>query len=536
MSVFRNTMMVIQMLAILMLFVDLMFVCRQEPSTLKGPLQILLFSTIIMFMGYVIEIEAQSLETALVGASFAYIGKPYVMLASWQFICAFYNHRIPKWLNYLLAVFAASFFFIVYTNPYHYLYYATTAFEKSNLFSPLELTRGPLYGLYVLSSVGFFLACLYEIIRGYRRSGSGRKTKYAIYILLMILFGISGYALYLTGNTGGYDSTMLGVFLGSICLSVLFFRFRIFDVLTMAKEQALNDSSIGLLVIDAGDSVVYSNQAIKTLVKQDLSLEQLMKIRSRHANLNVNGKIYAVVKKDLTDKEEYLGKAIEVSDITESFNYQSRLEHDVKERTDRIETIQRSIITSIAGIVEARSMETGEHTKRTMDLVRGIAEEMHRQDPSNPVLTEEYIDMLSSAATLHDIGKISVPDEILMKPGKLTDEEFEKIKSHTTAGAMVVEKAMSGLESPEYVKLCKEVAHFHHEKWDGTGYPCGLVGEEIPVSARIMAVADVYDAVTNSRCYKDTVDEKEAIEMIREGSGTQFDPAVVRAFLALKEQ
>jgi len=536
MSVFRDTMMLIQMIAVLMLFVDLMFVCRQEPSTLKGPLQILLFSTIVMFLGYVIEIEAKSLETALVGAAFAYIGKPYVMLASWQFICAFYNHRIPKWLNYVLAVCCASFFWIVYTNPYHHLYYAETIYEKSRTFSPLVLTHGPLYFTYVVAATVFFMACLYEIIRGYRRSGSGRKTKYAIYILLMVLFGISGYALYLTGNTGGYDSTMLGVFLGSICLSVLFFRFRIFDVLSMAKEQALNDSSIGLLVIDAGDSVVYSNQAVKTLVKQDLSLEQLMKIRSRNANLNVNGKIYAVVKKELTDKGEYLGKAIEVSDITESFNYQSRLEHDVKERTDRIESIQRSIITSIAGIVEARSMETGEHTRRTMELVRSIAEEMKRQDPSNPVLTEEYIDMLSSAASLHDIGKISVPDEILMKPGKLTDEEYEKIKSHTSAGAMVIEKTMSGLESPEYVRLCKEVAHFHHEKWDGTGYPCGLAGDEIPLSARIMAVADVYDAITNSRCYKNTVDEKEAGKMIREGSGTQFDPAVVKAFLSLNER
>ena len=217
-------------------------------------------------------------------------------------------------------------------------------------------------------------------------------------------------------------------------------------------------------------------------------------------------------------------------DITDSFNYAVRLERDVEEKTRGIQHMQRSIIAGFASIVEARDGETGSHIKRTSAYVALIAAGLRDAGAYPTLLTGDFITRLSDVAPLHDIGKITIPDSILLKPGKLTPEEFEIIKGHTAAGVRVIEDTMRGVEADGYVNLAVEIAGSHHEKWDGSGYPAGLAGEEIPLAARIMAAADVYDAVRSQRCYKEAAPPEEARMILRQGSGTHFDPAVVDAF------
>ena len=186
--------------------------------------------------------------------------------------------------------------------------------------------------------------------------------------------------------------------------------------------------------------------------------------------------------------------------------------------------------------MEARSGETGKHIVRTGQFVLLLAEQLRQTAAYPDVLTDAYIRRLVDAAPLHDIGKITVPDSILMKPGKLTPEEFDVMKQHAAAGVDIIHKIMDGIESREYVAMAKEVAHYHHEKWNGSGYPCGLSGESIPLSARIMAVADVYDALRSERCYKEAMDKETARNIIFESSGSHFDPKVVEAFRACLDQ
>ncbi len=196
----------------------------------------------------------------------------------------------------------------------------------------------------------------------------------------------------------------------------------------------------------------------------------------------------------------------------------------------RIESIQRNIITSIATVVEERDENTGGHIVRTEEYVRALIEKMKKIEKYSRLGVGFYENILL-AAPMHDIGKIRIPDAILNKPGKLTPEEFEIMKKHAGFGADIIGKTMKGVEEDEYLEIARNIAKYHHERYDGTGYPDGLKGEEIPIEARIMALADVYDALVSERVYKKAFSKEEAIKIIGECSGTQFDPELAALFL-----
>ena len=198
---------------------------------------------------------------------------------------------------------------------------------------------------------------------------------------------------------------------------------------------------------------------------------------------------------------------------------------------ERVSAMQSGMITLMAEIVENRDDNTGGHIKRTAKYVEQIAEELKKRGAYSSVLTDAYVRDMIVAAPLHDIGKIHIPDNILNKPGRLTEEEFAIMKTHTTAGRDLLVQAKSELGEFPYLHMAIEMAESHHEWWNGKGYPEGISGEEIPLCARIMAVADVFDALTSKRCYKDEMPLEKAYAIIREESGTHFDPVVAEAFL-----
>ncbi len=197
---------------------------------------------------------------------------------------------------------------------------------------------------------------------------------------------------------------------------------------------------------------------------------------------------------------------------------------------ERVSRMQSGMIRFMAEVVENRDDNTGGHIRRTAEYVESIAKELKRQGTYSDILTDRYMSDMVVAAPLHDIGKIHIPDAVLNKPGKLTEEEFEIMKTHTTAGEELLTHAKEELGESEYLNTAVEMAAYHHEWWNGKGYPYGISGEKIPLCARIMAVADVFDALTSKRCYKNAMPLEKAYAIIREESGTHFDPAVVEAF------
>jgi HD-GYP domain-containing protein (c-di-GMP phosphodiesterase class II) len=210
------------------------------------------------------------------------------------------------------------------------------------------------------------------------------------------------------------------------------------------------------------------------------------------------------------------------------------LESEVQKRTRKLQDTQDATIVVLASLVDTRDNETGNHIRRTQDYVRALARKLQFHPAFATYLVAHQIDILFKSAPLHDIGKVGIPDGILLKPGKLDPEEFEIMKTHTTLGYNAIDNAEKQLGiTVEFLACAKEIALSHHEKWDGSGYPAGLAGNSIPISARLMAVADVYDALTSRRVYKDAMGHDEAIAIIMEGRAKHFDPDVVDAFAAI---
>lgn len=203
---------------------------------------------------------------------------------------------------------------------------------------------------------------------------------------------------------------------------------------------------------------------------------------------------------------------------------------------EQVSNMQSGVIRFMAEVVENRDDNTGGHIRRTAEYVEGIARELKKKGIYGEILTERYLSDMVVAAPLHDIGKIHIPDAVLNKPGRLTEEEFAIMKTHTTAGEKLLIHAKEELGESVYLNTAVEMAAYHHEWWNGKGYPYGVSGEEIPLCARIMAVADVFDALTSKRCYKDAMPLEKAYAIIREESGTHFDSAVVEAFFAAEEE
>lgn len=214
----------------------------------------------------------------------------------------------------------------------------------------------------------------------------------------------------------------------------------------------------------------------------------------------------------------------------------SYLENEIHNRTKEIKEIQDVTILTLASLAETRDNDTGNHIRRTQHYVKALACSLKSDAKFAPHLSDQTIELLFKSAPLHDIGKVGIPDRILLKPGPLTPEEFEIMKTHTVLGKGAIESAERSLgKGVLFLRYAKEIAYSHQEKWDGSGYPDGLSGERIPLSARLMAVSDVYDALISRRVYKPAFSHEEALRTIIAGKGTHFDPDIVEAFIANAE-
>ena len=250
-----------------------------------------------------------------------------------------------------------------------------------------------------------------------------------------------------------------------------------------------------------------------------MSVRDIMRGRGRKAG-------YLVELIDRTSEQNYLN-AIE--------NYNSNLQKEVARKTADIVHIKDMMVLGMATMVESRDNSTGGHIKRTSRVVEIFSDRL--SDCLDEFgISEEFLQMVIKAAPMHDLGKIAVPDSVLQKQGKFTDEEYEIMKRHSAEGARIVNDILKGVESEEFVRVAVNVAHYHHEKWNGQGYPTGIKGEEIPIEARIMALADVFDALVSKRCYKDAYSFDTAFGIIEESLGTQFDPELGRVFLTCRKE
>ncbi|MCF8076779.1 MAG: HD domain-containing protein, partial [Desulfotignum sp.] len=212
------------------------------------------------------------------------------------------------------------------------------------------------------------------------------------------------------------------------------------------------------------------------------------------------------------------------------------LESLVQEKVKEISASQLATIAAVSKLAESRDEETGRHIERTREFCRLLAQKLGEDSRYAGRIGDDFIKNIFHAAPLHDIGKVGVPDHILLKPGRLTPEEFKIIQTHSRLGAETLENVQDSYPGNQFINMGIEITRSHHERWDGKGYPDGLCGEDIPLSARIMAVADVYDALRSRRPYKEPFSHEKAVEIIKQDAGRHFDPEVVSAFVFLETE
>lgn len=255
---------------------------------------------------------------------------------------------------------------------------------------------------------------------------------------------------------------------------------------------------------------------------------------------------------DNTDKE-YEGLDLGAADyITKPFNERilrkriethlmladqtHSLENLVEKKTEKILQLQEAVLSSVAELVEFRDNNTGGHIDRTQSYLRLLIDKMIQLDLYTEAVANWDLKIMVQSAQLHDVGKISIPDSILNKPGKLTADEFEIIKEHALLGKQAIERIQRSVDDNDFLQQAELMAYTHHERWDGTGYPQGLKGEDIPIHGRLMAIVDVYDALISERPYKKALSHEEAVKIISEGKGTQFDPVLVDLFIEIENE
>ena len=259
------------------------------------------------------------------------------------------------------------------------------------------------------------------------------------------------------------------------------------------------------------DNSVNTNLYIKRNIK-NLDEVTFYKVEVDYLYYGSKKKGYQIILRDDTKNQEY----INLLD-----NYNTELEEEVSKKTEKIVEMHNNLILSMAVVVESRDNSTGGHVRRTSDVVKMLIEEIKKNDRFG--LTDEFCKDLIKAAPMHDLGKIAVDDAVLKKPGRFTDEEFEKMKTHAAEGAKIVHEILKDTDDESFKIVAENVAHYHHERMDGSGYPEGLKGEEIPIEARIMAVADVYDALVSKRVYKESMSFEQANKIMMESMGSHFD-------------
>lgn len=552
----HTLMMIIEYVSIVMLVFEIIYVMRQKGSYMQNLMLLMLISVLVNLVGYLFELKSTDLATALLGVKFAYLGKPYIALSLFFFAVEFCKVRLSNIIKIILVTLHLVITALVLTCDMHTLYYTSIAYTHSGSYSHLVLGHGIFYYVFIALMLIYFVAIAIFGIRKIRTTRDWLVKRQMFICIAMVAICLIAFMLFLSGLTCGYDTTVPAYFICAQMLILLMVRYQLFNTLSFAKDDATDRLPEGLIVFDNDAEITYMNHnaALVRLYIEARYAHPIYDVLSEFAKENrhlivengtifkgersdyqntshINNSVYHIAGRQILRKGRPYGSVFVISDETDSYYYTNRLEDEVSAKTREIIKMQRSIIGSFAAMIEARDGITGLHIRNTSHFVGVLTHAMQQSPKYSQCMTEEYAQMLTAAARLHDIGKISVPDYVLQKPGKLSDAEFEIMKKHPAEGARIIRETLGKLENDEYVQIAYDMAYYHHEKYAGGGYPCNLQGEAIPLPARIMAICDVYDALRSKRHYKDGFSVEKAVSIIRESRGIHFDPDITDIFL-----
>ena len=504
---------------------------------------------------------SDSLGQAVFGNKILLLGTCFLPLTMIMLMARFSNIRIPKIILTLITVYSALVFCSAMTVGHTDWYYVSTTLVQADGYAYIEKVYGPLHSLFLILLVidAVFIAVL--IILAFRK----RKTVAFKAVLTIGGLGFGIIMIYFLTKLfkSTFDWTSVGYLIAIIVITNLFQKINVYDMSSNIANSVAQASESGYIVFDKKKRFINANEYIRELFPEINSwrLEDrptetdsdfyheiiewfYMHSSGYHKSFEVNGKYFEFSIRAVTHgkKDNRVGYLLEALDRTAEHKYtatveeySSRLSKEVAEKTAHIEHIKDMMVLGMSAMVESRDNSTGGHIRRTSMVVSVFSKKLMTAK-SPLVLSDEFLKMVERAAPMHDLGKIAVKDAILQKNGKFTDEEYAEMKKHSAEGARIVRDILDGVEDKDFVEIAENVAHYHHEKWNGRGYPDGLSGEEIPIEARIMALADVFDALVSKRCYKEAFGYDRAFQIIENYIGEHFDPTLAPLFLECRPE
>ena len=516
---------------------------------------------VVSSLGRWIVAASETLPQAILGTKILYVGACYVPLIMILLIARFSKIKIPRVAVTILAAFSTLVLGSVMTVGHTDWYYKATSLVHADGYNYIKKVYGPLHVLFLVLMVIYALVLATIIIIAFRK----RKTVAFKTVLIVGGLGVGVIIIYLLTKIfkSTFEWTSVGYLIAIIVITWLFERINMFDMTTNIAHSVAQVNESGYIVFDKKKRFINANEYIKELLPEinDWQLEKLPPITDSdfyreiidwffqhssgyHKSFAIGSKFFEFSIRAVTygKKDNRVGYLLEALDRTAEHKYTAtveqyseRLSKEVAAQTAHIEHIKDMMVLGMASMVESRDNSTGGHIRRTSKVVSVFSKKLMSSD--KPLgLSDEFLGMVERAAPMHDLGKIAVKDAILQKNGKFTDEEYAEMKKHSAEGAKIVRNILDDVEDKDFVEIAENVAHYHHEKWNGRGYPDGLSGEQIPIEARIMALADVFDALVSKRCYKSAFDYDKAFEIIENDIGEHFDPTLGPLFLECRPE
>lgn len=508
----------------------------------------------VSILGNVFLVCSENLDQALVANRIIYLGGcflPFFITFSIFNLCKI---NVKPFIRTLLLVLNSGIYVCVLLIGGNKLFYESVSFEKTDGIGYLIKDYGPVHTVFILMLGFYVLLGTGTIVYTYFRKKE--VSRVMLYLLFLPeFFSVIGY---FGGKLFDLKLEMSPITFVTAQTVYLFIAERLsyYKTSDIAIETLLVNGTNGYLMMDLKHHYLGSNETAKTIfpvlkeipIDENLEENDLMKetIISWAADFDKDGvteNMYVIKDPNNTGEERvytieynylYSGKrkigyqffmiddTEEIKNIKLLSSFNSELQIEVEKKTQRIVQMHNNLIKNMATMVESRDNSTGGHIRRTSDDIRILVDEIRKDNKLD--LSDEFCKNLIKAAPMHDLGKIAVPDNILKLERRFKPKEYEQMKMHAAEGAKIVHEILKDTDDDAFHVLAENVAHYHHERFDGSGYPDGLKGEEIPIEARIMAIADVYDALVSKRCYKESMSFEEADRIIMEGMGTHFDP------------
>lgn len=516
----------------------------------------------IINMGFVLMASAKHVEEALIALRLTYLGGCYLLVAAMFLIFNVCQINLKPWMRVVILAISTGVYVTTLTIGHSDIFYVgmpTLEFNPDGSAFIANKHYGFMHTVFYVMVVVFYLLTAGAIVYSFLKKKQVPRSILLLIVLAVTIavFGFFGSRL-ITHEVEILPATYN---LGMIIYIIIASRLRLYDASDSVLDSLVQKGDTGFVSFDNKMRYLNSNLTARKMIPElnelvvdhrpidgwldnrfSTWMEEYHKDNSKDKQyIEKNDKVYLITVSKLMIGKMHRGYQFLVSDDTANQqyiklikNYSSQLEEEVVKKTHHIIDMQDKLVLGMATMVEGRDNSTGGHIKRTSDCIRIIVNQIN--EDGDIKLSESFSNNLIKAAPMHDLGKITIDDRILRKPGKFTPEEYEEMKKHPAEGARIVSRILEGIDDEELKTIAVNVAHYHHEKYNGLGYPKGLKGEEIPLEARIMALADVYDALISKRVYKEKFTFEQANEIILNEMGKQFDPKLEKVYLSCRDK